>query len=248
MLGALAACGTDEGPPDARMIDAPPPGGTFSLTWTLHDGADTPTCEQIGSPVVAVTIKPDNAGFGTIDTFSCSSAKGTTRSFLPGKYTLSIELDGAGGALSPAQQFQHLEIQSLQDTPIGALDFPVVAKGGLTLKVAAQGVTPNCTTGAKIENMTLELNDSTGACVTTTFMVGATTYTSTCPTPTPGPCIERDTAITVTGARSGQSTIVVDGLIGGKACWTGAAGGVIPTGNAVKDLGTASLVHDASCP
>jgi hypothetical protein len=250
------ACGTNEGPPDARVIDAPPPGGTVSLTWSMHEGASALTCDQISASIVSVTILPENAGFGFVDTFSCTSGKGTSRALAPGKYTITVELDGGTGALAPSQQLTHIDVTSGQDTALGAIDFQVVAKGGVSIKLAAKSKAENCTaTGADIASMTLQMQDGAGTCIPTTFMIAAgaknpaSTYTSDCNTTPTGPCIEQDQTVTATGLRSGSVKLVVTGDVGGKACWNGLLPLTVPAMNATKDYGTGLLIHDDTlCP
>ncbi len=251
----VAGCGSNEGPPDAHMIDARPPGGTFSLQWTIHDGTSPLVCSDISAQAVSVEITPDNAGFGVVDSFSCSSATGTTRALDPGLYTLNVELDGIGGALGAPQKFMHVEAKSSQDTPLGALDFMVVAQGGLKMTLATQDTSSNCAAGgAGIEDMTVQLASASGTCIPATFMVAAgaqnpaSVYVSDCNTLPLGPCIEKDQEITVTGLRSGQVKLVVDGDIGGKACWSGVNFVTVPSMNSVKDYALLVGYVNATCP
>ncbi|HTJ47380.1 MAG TPA: hypothetical protein VL463_35015 [Kofleriaceae bacterium] len=257
VLSLLTACGTNEGPPDARVIDGKPPGGTLSMTWTLHEGASALACSDVGAQVVTVTIVPDNAGFGFIDTFSCTSLMGTTRSLDPGKYTLTVDLTGAAGSLvTTTTKFMHVDVASGQDTPLGAVDFMVLARGGIAIKLAANGQSANCTAGgANIDAMTLQLQDSQGTCIPATFMIaagannGASTYTSDCNSLPAGPCIEKDQTITATGLKSGAVQLVSTGDVGGKDCWKGSNSLNVPANDATKDFGTGLLIHqDALCP
>jgi hypothetical protein len=257
MLLLAGACGSNEGPPDARVIDGPPPGGTFSLQWTLHEGASALACDDVGAKLVAVTIKNEDAGFGTVETFSCSSTSGTSAPLAPGLYTFAVELDDAsGGPLGPVQTFMHVEIKSSQDSPLGTLDFPVVARGGLSIKHAAQGKSANCTAGgANIDATTLALKGAGGACVPATFAIAAgstrpaATYVSDCNTLPAGPCIEQDQTITVTGLRSGTVELNVSGLVAGQACWGGGYTLTVPAMDKTKDYGTQPIVRDTTtCP
>ena len=253
---AAAACGTNEGPPDARVIDGPPPGGTFSFSWTMHEGATPLTCDQIGASVVSVTILDESAGFGVVDTFSCSSGMGTSSPHAPGLYTITVELEGGSGALSTPQKFMHVALKSAQDTPLGAVDFMVDAHGGIAIKLAASGASANCTAGgANIDATTLRLEDGAGTCIPATFTIaaGATkpagTYTSDCNSLPAGPCIEKDQTITATGLRSGSVKLVVTGDVAGKTCWNGLLPLTVPAMQTTKDYGTGLLIHDdATCP
>jgi len=254
---ASSACGSNEGPPDARVIDGPPPGGTFSLTWTLHSPTgDALTCSDVGGINVTLDIASDNAVFGTTDVFGCTSAMGTTRKLDPGLYTITASLEGATGALAAPTKFMHVETKSQEDTALGAVDFVVDPTGGVTFELAADAVSANCTAGgANIESMTLEIHDATDTCVPTTFDIAAganqpaSTYVSDCQTTTPAPCIEQDQVITASGLRSGSAKIAATGLVGGAACWSGLHLITVPANQVVRDYGALSLLHDdVTCP
>lgn len=255
---AAAACGSNAGPPDARVIDAPPPGGTVSFTWTIHDqsGAQTLACSDIGGQSVGISILDENAGFGSNDVFSCGSAMGTTGALAAGLYTLTIELDGSAGALATPQKFMHVQVDFGKDTPLGNVDFQVDAHGGLAMTLLAQGASSNCGAGgAGIDTMTLQLQTAAGTCIPATFDIAAgagtqaQTYVSNCTTLPQSVCIERDQHITVTGLPSGQVKLVVVGDVGGKACWSGVDFLTVPAMQQVKDYGAVPIGYDNNvCP
>lgn len=253
-LVALAACGGNGGPPDARVIDGAPPGGTFSLTWTIHDGATALTCADLANPTVAVSIVEEGAGFGVSDVFSCSSTTGTSRALAPGTYNLTIELTGATGALGPAIVRQGVVVVTSADTPLDPIDFMVMAQGGLGFRIAAAGQPSNCA-GAGIDGMLLQMRDGTNTCVPATFTIAAgatapaSTYSDDCATAVVGPCIEQDQQVTVTGLRSGPARLVITGQTAGLACWSGVHFLTVPTMSTVRDYGALTLPrNNAVCP
>lgn len=254
---AAAACGTNEGPPDARVIDGPPPGGTVTFTWTIHsDTGGTLACSDISAQSVSIAILNEAAGFGTNDLFSCGSGTGTTSPLAPGKYTLTIELDGGAGALATPQKVMHVVVESGKDTALGNIDFTVDAHGGLKMTLVAQGATSNCGAGgAGIDNTTLQLQTASGTCIPATFMIAAgagtqaSTYVSDCNTLPAHACIEKDQQITVTGLPSGQLKLLVVGDVGGRACWSGVDFLTVPAMQQVKDYGAVPIGYDnAVCP
>lgn len=255
-VGAMiAACGGNGGPPDARVIDGAPPGGTFSLTWTIHDGATALTCADLANPSVVVSIVEQGAGFGVTDIFGCASGMGTSRALAPGKYNLSVELTGASGALGPAIAFQGVVIVTSADTPIDPIDFAVMATGGLRFTLAAQGQTANCAGGAGIDGMLLQIRDAQNQCAPATFQIAAgagtsaSTYVDDCATAVVGPCVEQDQVVTVSGLRSGSTRLVVTGQDGGLACWGGTHFLTVPTMSTVRDYGVLAVPHqNAVCP
>jgi hypothetical protein len=250
-LAGVVACGSNEGPPDAHVIDAPPPGGTVTFTWTIHsDTGATLACSDISAQSVSIAILNEAAGFGTNDLFSCGSGTGTTGALAPGMYTLTIELDGGAGALATPQKLMHVAVESGKDTALGNIDFTVDAHGGLQMTLVAQGATSNCGAGgAGIDNMTMQLQTASGTCIPATFMIAGSPYTSDCNTLPPHACIEKDQQITVTGLPSGQLKLLVVGDVGGKACWSGVDFLTVPAMQQVKDYGAVPIGYDnAVCP
>jgi hypothetical protein len=256
-LAAASACGSNEGPPDARGVDGAPPGGTFSLTWTLHSTTgDAVACGDVGGINVTLSIASDDAAFGFTDLFGCTSAMGTTRLLVPGLYTIKATLESATGQLAAPTTFMHVETKRQQDTALGAVDFVVDATGGLQFELAADTFTDNCSAGgAGIEGMTLELHDGTDTCEPATFEIaaganqGASTYVSDCQTLPVAPCIDQDQIITATGLTSGPARLVATGLVGGAACWSGVHLVTVPADQVVRDYGAESLLHDdTTCP
>jgi hypothetical protein len=250
-MGLLCgACGSDAGPPDARVP------GTVSLTWTLHSGSRLLFCAAVDAATVQTTITA--GAFTAVDVFSCATAMGTSRPILPGTYAVSVEVDGASGPISPVQHLDNIVVTAGHDTSLGNLDFAVDATGGLRFTVAASGAGSNCAAapgGAGIDGMTLEILDTVHACEPATFMIGAgatapaATYTSDCQSLPAGPCIESDQVVTVTGLNSGIAYLVVAGDVAGKACWKTSASAKVPTLSTTRDLGAVPLARDSvTCP
>src|SRR5688500_4771908 len=100
----LLACGDAGGVPDARVLAPAPPPGTFSLSWTVDDGAATISCEDVGAVAVSVDIIEQSAGAGVTDAFLCATGGGTSRLLAPGTYDLRVVLTGSGGVLAEPQQ------------------------------------------------------------------------------------------------------------------------------------------------
>jgi hypothetical protein len=251
----VAACGSSAGPPDARVIDGPPPGGTFTLTWTLHDGATALTCADLGGATIAVSITGVGDGFGVTDVFDCASATGTTRAVAPGKYNLDVQLTGPTGALAAVIPFRDVVAVTSSDTKLDPIDFAVMARGGLKFRLVAQGVAANCTGTAPIAGMQLRIRDAQNLCEPATFMVAAgagtaaSTYTDDCQTAVVGPCIERDQIVTVSDLRSGSVKLDVSGQVAGQPCWGGTNYLTVPTMSTVRDYGALSFLHDnTACP
>ena len=251
----LAACGDDSGLPDARQPDAPPPGGTVSLTWAIgHEGAAL-TCAQVGATVVSVTMLPEEGVFGITDAFPCGDGAGTTRSVPPGRYDVDVSL---GGVAIDAFRVDDVDVPAGGDAPIGAVAFEVEPVGGFTLRVSAGGQ-GNCTTadmgGAGITAMAFVLEDATGTCVEATFDIAAgatqpaSTYTTSCTTPAPHACIAQDQPITVAPTLpSGAYELAITGTIADAPCWTGLAQIMVPAAGASRDLGTRNLFLNDQLP
>ena len=244
---AIAACGSNAGPPDSS---AP---GTFSATWAMHSGSRAVSCAEISALSVTFTIK--DPPFTAVDSVSCASGMGKTRMLGPGHYDVTVELDGASGPIAPVKDFPNAVLVAMQDNPLGLVDFQVDATGGLTFTLAATGQTTNCAGGAGIDATTLQVRGATNACEPATFMIAAgasnpaSAYTSDCNSLPAGPCIEQDQTITVTGINSGTAKILVGGDVGGKTCWTANAQESVPAMSAVHDAGAIALGYDhTACP
>lgn len=229
-----AACGGGGGFPDARVIDGPPPGGRFSLSWTLTDMNGAPvTCEQVGAATVSIAYHDPHVSGGGAEAFTCGTGSGTSQVLSIGTYDLSVSLVDRGGTtlvMAPAQT--KVPITTGATTPLTAATFPVDATGNLKLHLSSHAVAGNCgavaASGAGITSTTITLfNGSDGSCAPVTFAVGsgsntaATTYTVECATPVAGPCIEGDQELDALGIPSGAYQIHVKGKNGsGTTCWT----------------------------
>lgn len=227
LIGAAAlGCSGGSGLPDAAVADAPPPTGRFSVGWTIADGERVLTCDEVGALVMSVEVTSPSLGAGYVEAFTCGTGTGTSR-FLPvGVYDLAFELVGRSGSLGILPD-QRVVVTEDDVVPAAALRYPVKAQGQVDGRLFA-GATANCaaTGGAQITALSLVMERQGGACVPTTFAIGAgatnpaTTYTSTCAaTPPTAPCIERDQAITAT-VGSGSYVVRVRGAVGAAPCWS----------------------------
>ncbi len=251
LLFLAPACGGGDVAADAAVIpDATPDTGTFSLSWTLTDGTDPITCANVGGLSVAISVTPAGGGSGQSEAFSCGSGSGTSRPMRAGIYNLSIELRASAGPLAAAVSVPNVEIKQAADTPLSAVDFTVVAKGGISFTIDTASSGDNCDTsgsGAGITAASIELRDASGACVPATFEVAAgaatsaSTYTTTCPATGQHACIENDQAITVTGIDSGTHSLTITGFKDATPCYGRNPQFDVPGNNLSADLPTQQL-------
>lgn len=238
VLSLLAGCGSGGGFIDAPVRDdAPPPGGTFSVQWTVTDAGGAPvTCSQIGGQFMTVTLRNRATPFGTTQLFSCASLAGQSPVVDAGIYDMRFELSGASGVLATSAEQLGVEIVSEQNTPLAPLTFAVDATGGLALKLDA-GAGTNCGGGAGITSTTITLEHTANlACEPVTFMISAgatrpaTTYTVNCAAPVSGPCIEDDQTLSVASMPSDGYRIHVRGLKAAATCFTNDDSFQVPAG------------------
>ena len=239
VVGALVGCGGGGGFPDASGPDAPPPGGTLSLSWAVTNTASQPiTCDQIGGQTVTLLLRKRGIIGGQTEVFGCMGGSGTTPPVPPGIYDIDFELGGLTGLLARAPSQMGLTVISGENTPLAPISFAVDAIGGLDLHLNSNLAGGNCgpigAMGAGITAMTITLNYTGGACLPVTFTIGAgaTTppgsYTVNCASPMIAPCIENDQRITATNVPSGGYVIHVRGKIGATDCWTNDNGLQVP--------------------
>jgi hypothetical protein len=237
LLGLVAGCGDDAGPPDARVPDSAPANGTISLTWSIADGATVLTCAQVGSQVVGLTVREVDSPFAQTDAVSCSAGAGAT-SVAPGTYDVTVSL---GGVDVPDVSFQDLVVTSGQDTAAGDAHFEVQAIGGFSFQMVA-GAGGNCAGGVDAVSLALALLD--GTCVPATFDIAAgasnpaDTYTTSCTTPAPYPgCIESDQLVTAQPTiATGSYRLHIDADVGGSTCWSRTPQFDVPANAQIKAL------------
>jgi len=225
----VGACGSGGGFPDARVIDASQPTGTFSLAWTVTNTTGTTiSCDAIGASTVQVAVHNVNVLGGTNEVFSCSALRGKSPALPVGTYEMQFQLVGLIGQLATAPEVHDLAIEQNTDTPVSPLTFAVDATGNLKLTISSGKAAGNCAatpTGAGITTTSIQVTDSTNTCVPMSFAIGAgatqppSTYNATCPAATPGPCIDSDQLVTATGIASGNYTIHVAGAISAATCY-----------------------------
>lgn len=202
-------------------MDAPPPSGKFSVSWTIADEARTVSCDEVGALVVSIEITSPALGGGFVEAFTCGPGINSSRSLPVGLYDLNFELVGRSGSLGTLPS-QRLMVSADAVTEAQPLRFPVKAEGLLDTRMVA-GATANCAAGAGGANLaaiSLLLERQGGACVPTTFVIGpgagrpGFNYDSACPTPAPtAVCVERDQAITATTG-SGSYVLRARGIVG----------------------------------
>ena len=230
IAATVFACGDGGGFPDAREIDAPPPPGQFTITWSLTDANGAPiTCDEIGAISVTVSLRNRSVQGGFTEVFTCGTGMGTSERIVPGLYDLSFSLVGPGGdpmmdgLIVAATPQLGVQITSGAETALDPVRFAVQATGGVALTVDAPATGANCAPvaqqGAGITTMTLSLERG-GVCQPVTLMVGATPYTVNCTTPTPRACIENTETITATNLPSGNYTIRIRGSRGVDECFS----------------------------
>lgn len=258
-LGWLAACGDDASPFDAGTYDAELPAGSVSLTWSIADDGAPKTCSEVAATTVTLAIVPDDQPFGTTDVLSCSSGEGQIEDIAPGVYDITVTLAGTGGMLGEAVVYPNVTVAAGQDTPLGDAAFDVDAEGGFRFLISAGGqgnCTPTGDGGAGIDAMAIVLTRA-GACVEATFDIAAgaslpaTTYTTSCTAPAPGPCIAQDQEVSVAPVLpAGQYQMTITGQVGGLACWTRNPLFNVPAGGAVTQLPTQNLTQTGTvgCP
>ncbi|MBX3161966.1 MAG: hypothetical protein KF773_38750 [Deltaproteobacteria bacterium] len=237
---SAAACGDGGGFPDARLPEGPPPGGTFSVAWSVTDtGGGGLSCTRIGGQTVTISVHNINVAGADTEVFGCGSLMGTSRVFPVGKYEMSYELFGSAGLLATAPKQIDVVIESGKDTRLDPVSFAVEAVGGMALRFNTNKPGGNCgaiaADGAGMTGTTIALTHTAGgACEPVTFDVaaGATqpagSYTVNCAAPTVAPCIENDQVLTVSGVPSDQYLIRVRGLVGGTECWKTDTGFTVP--------------------
>ncbi len=233
-VGSLqAACGDGGGFPDAVLPEGLPAPGTLSASWQIRDtGGDPIACERFGGQAVTLLLRNRGVAGGFTEVFSCSTGMGTTPSIPAGVYDVSFELSATGfSALATAPQQVAVTVTPGGNTVLEAVVFSFDATGGLDLGINSLRAGGNCgaaaAAGAGITSTTITLEHQPGSvCEPVTFAIsaGATqpagTYAVSCAAATPGPCIENDQRLTVTGVPTDNYRIRVRGLVGATTCYT----------------------------
>ncbi len=252
VLSIGAACSGGSGFPDAA-VEQPPQLGRFSVSWTIADGERALTCNEVGALVISTSATSADFGNGYSDAFTCGSGTAVSRALRAGLYDISFELKAPGGSLGTVMATGvRITADAVTTTP--PLRFPVTARGSIESRLIAGVATSNCgPAGANISAMSLVLEKG-GVCVPATFTIGAgatapaATYDSTCATPPPAPCIERDQAVTAT-VGSGSYVLRLRGNVGTAPCWAADQLVDVPAAERLLrvDVGLAYLTG-ANCP
>lgn len=191
------------------------------LTWSIGHMGTNLTCAQIGGSSVTVEAVPVGSFSGEIDSFSCTSLMGVTRSLPAGQYDVTLSLEGSGGTLAGPITRLAVTVPPGGTGVVDAVAFDVDPHGDLAFQITTPAPSDNCGAmpgGAGITDVRIELRSSAGTCVPTTFMIGATVYASDCAAATT-PCIAATETVTAADIDSGQRSIVITGLVGTQACW-----------------------------
>ncbi len=259
----LASCGDDGGPADAAPVDALPAAGTFSLAWSISDGTNALTCDDVGAISLSVTVIKQGSSGGSVDAFACESGTAVSRQFAPGTYNMTIDLRASGSRSLIAAPVQVRDIEIVVDgvTPLPDQSFVIAPTGGFSFMVDAQATAGNCETvdnsGAGIVGFEFALKDETDACVAATFDVAAGasgaagSYTSVCPTPGAAhACIDADQLVTVNPIESGPLVLTVTGHKDGPIdCYDRVSNFTVAGAMLQTELGTlaTSLLYSAEC-
>ena len=99
-LALLLACGGDGNAVDAREIDAPPPVGTWSLTWSVENAGVALPCERVLGVTVTVTAVPVEGGTGYPNAFACNAGSATGAAIPANVYNVQVALNIARVARS----------------------------------------------------------------------------------------------------------------------------------------------------
>lgn len=248
---AIFSCSDDVGLPDARPpIDAPPP-GQLMLTWSIAHMGTNLTCAQIAGSSVTVEIVPVGAVAGTVESFSCTSLMGMTGSIPAGQYDIDISLEGSGGTLAGPVKRLGVTVSPSATTVVDPVAFDVDPHGNLSFQITTPSPSDNCGAmpgGAGITAVRIDLRDSAGTCVPTTFMIGATAYASNCANATTG-CIASTETVTAANIDSGQRSMVITGFVGNDACWQRTTSFVARAAGLTTTLNPQLLIRNTTlCP
>jgi len=224
-IAGVVGCGDTGGFPDAMTPEGPPPGGTFSLSWSLTDTGGAPLdCDRVGGVTVTMVLRNRGVQGGSTEVFTCGTGSGMTPPLLPGTYDIQFELAGATGLITTAPAQMGVVVESAKDTPLVPVTFAINAVGGLALTFDALKPGGNCaavaSNGAGITAMSIALNHSSGgACEPATLMIGSTPYTIDCTTPVEVGCIESTVEVTGANLPSDSYQIHVRGKQGVQTCF-----------------------------
>ena len=145
LLVVVVGCGSGGGFPDAQPIDAPTPGGTFSLDWSLTNTNSQPiTCDDIGGLSVTALLRNRAVQGGSTEVFTCGTLMGTSQELVPGIYDIDFELNGVSGLIATAPKQMGIVVTSGGNVQLAPLTFAVDATGGMKLNFATDATGGNC--------------------------------------------------------------------------------------------------------
>jgi hypothetical protein len=120
--GATGAAGTG-GQTQACTVGAT---GTFTMAWTLEDGAGTATtCDGVAAKTVDIDVANLDTSAQTHLTVPCAAMKAETCALPEGAYSVAMKLRADGGTLLSEIAAPQLFVIDGQATPIASLPFRV---------------------------------------------------------------------------------------------------------------------------
>jgi hypothetical protein len=259
---SLAACGDDDGG-EADAVPTPDADtrGTITFDWTITDGTNPLTCDDVGGSAITMTLLPVGVVGSSSQPGNCpdgaSSGTFTTGPVIPRAYNLEVVLSASQGDLvDPPVTFTNITVDPLSDTPIDDVEFVVDPTGNLSFRLAAIATGGNCAAevddGAGIVDFTLELRDG-GTCVPVTFEIFdetetmVDTYAGTCPGTAYGACIPESYTLTVADVSSGPIGVAITGVRAGDIpCYVTTANIDVPGNDLTADIGAINIPVDAT--
>jgi hypothetical protein len=123
LFGLSLGCGDEGGFPVDAGIDAPIPGGKFSIAWSITGGAAT--CADAGATIVSINVHEVNEIGASTEAFGCQAMTATSREFTPGVYEFRFTLKGSGNDIATSPLQGNVMLQSSQTTALMPITFTV---------------------------------------------------------------------------------------------------------------------------
>lgn len=257
VLGVLAAgCGGDDdrgvaAEPDAEVVSA----GQVALSWTLVDGEEPITCEEVGVVSTALTAIPRDGFVGEVLTRRCEDGRdGVVLDMEPGSYKGRVELISVAGVIGERFEIDRLDVESGQEVVVDPIVFDVPRSGGASFRVQARPFDDNCDESGPpaIEEMRIELYESGGDCVPVVFDIdeGAGDaegeYAADCAGAAIA-CVEHDQPIDFSGVPPGSYLLDIVARDASGSCFGLRNSFEIAGGGLVSQLSTLLLADREGC-
>jgi hypothetical protein len=216
-LAAMAALCGCEGCDPGDLADAPGPvKQTLTVSWKVVDLNDVElACEQVDAQFVTISFYRMVTGDAFIEVFDCFRKVGS-RELVEGEYMIGFELADRFGTLAAVSPRR---FQVRGDTTLEEVKFRIDPLGALTFALEAAGAATNCTGGANITAMAIELYVGTSCQMVTLQIAGGAPYVVSCSAPNNTTCIERDRDVSAVRLPAGEYRIRVVGFAGASACY-----------------------------